>query len=69
MTNIWFTGVPGSKWSGVDIQLRNMLPCDRTDETPDRVFYHRVNRPGDKIMDTAAHIGDLVWVAVNIGQT
>lgn len=46
--NIWFTGVPGSKWSGVDIQLRNMLPCDRTDETPDRVFYHRVNRPGDK---------------------
>ena len=48
MTNIWFTGVPGSKWSGVDIQLRNMLPCDRTDETPDRVFYHRVNRPGDK---------------------
>lgn len=45
--NIWFCGVPGSKWSGIDIQLRNMLPVDRTDETPDRVFYHRVNTPGD----------------------
>ena len=45
---IWFCGVPGSKWSGIDIQLRNVLPCDRSDETPERVFYHRVNTPGDK---------------------
>lgn len=46
--NIWFCGVPGSKWSGVDIQLRRCLPCDQTDETPERLFYHRVNVPGDK---------------------
>jgi len=44
---IWFCGVPGSKWSGVDIQLRRSLPADRSDETPERVFYHRVNTPGD----------------------
>jgi hypothetical protein len=45
--NIWMCGVPGSRWSGVDIILRECLPCDRTDETPDRTFYHRVNIPGD----------------------
>lgn len=44
---IWFTGIPGSKWSGIDIQMRLVLPSDRTDETPDRIFYHRANRPGD----------------------
>ena len=46
-TNIWFCGIPGSKWSGVDIDLRQVLPCDRSDETPDRVFYHRAQTPGD----------------------
>lgn len=46
--HIWFCGVPGSKWSGVDIQLRRSLPVDNTDETPERLFYHRVNTPGDK---------------------
>lgn len=46
MSNIWFVGVPGSKWSGVDIQLRRVLPCDKTDETPERVFYHAMNTPG-----------------------
>lgn len=33
-------GVPGSKWSGIDIELRNQFQVDRSDETPDRVFYH-----------------------------
>lgn len=46
-TNIWFTGVPGSKWSGVDIQMRHFLPADRTDETPERTMYHRAKTPGD----------------------
>jgi hypothetical protein len=46
-TNIWFCGIPGSKWSGVDIDLRQVIPSDRTDETPDRVFYHRALTPGD----------------------
>lgn len=45
--NIWFTGVPGSKWSGVDIQMRQFLNADRTDETPDRIMYHRAKTPGD----------------------
>ena len=46
-TNIWFCGIPGSKWSGVDIDLRQVIPSDRTDETSDRVFYHRAHTPGD----------------------
>lgn len=44
---IWFCGIPGSKWSGLDIHLRQVVPSDRTDETPDRVFYHRAATPGD----------------------
>jgi hypothetical protein len=44
---IWFCGIPGSKWSGIDIQIRKALPCDTTDETPERIFYHRANTPGD----------------------
>jgi|TARA_R110002074_G_scaffold166722_6_gene327498 hypothetical protein len=44
---IWFCGVPGSKWSGIDINLRQVLPCDRTDETSDRIFYHRASTPED----------------------
>jgi hypothetical protein len=44
---IWFCGIPGSKWSGLDIHLRQLVPADRTDETPDRVFYHRAQTPGD----------------------
>lgn len=44
---IWFCGVPGSKWSGIDIALRNLIPADRTDETPERTFYHRPNKPTD----------------------
>ena len=68
MTNIWFCGVPGSKWSGVDILL-NMLPCDRTDETPIEYPITELIDQVIRIMDTAALIGDLVWVAVNIGQT
>ena len=45
--NIWFCGIPGSKWSGIDIHMRNVLPCDRSDETSDRVFYHRAYNPTD----------------------
>lgn len=44
---IWFCGIPGSKWSGIDIHLRQVLPCDRTDETSERVFYHRAYDPND----------------------
>ena len=44
---IWFCGVPGSRWSGVDIQIRKVLPCDTTDESPERTFFHRLNTPGD----------------------
>jgi len=29
--NIWFAGVPGSKWSGIDIQLREVIGADVTD--------------------------------------
>lgn len=38
--NIWMCGIPGSKWSGIDIEIRNQFDIDRSDETPDRVFYH-----------------------------
>ena len=38
--NIWMCGIPGSKWSGIDIEIRNQFDVDRTDETPERVFYH-----------------------------
>lgn len=42
MRNIWFTGVPGSRWSGVHRLLINACDdIDRTDETPDRRFYHK----------------------------
>ena len=45
--NIWLCGIPGSRWSGIDIQLRSVLSCDRTDETPDRTMYHRAFDPND----------------------
>ena len=41
MKNIWFCGIPGSKWSGIDIVMRHLLPADRSDETPNRTQYHR----------------------------
>ena len=41
MNNIWFCGIPGSKWSGIDIVMRHLLPADRSDETPNRTQYHR----------------------------
>lgn len=44
---IWFCGIPGSRWSGIDIHMRMVLPSDRTDETPDRTQYHRAITPGD----------------------
>ncbi len=46
--NVWLCGIPGSRWSGIDIQMRFVLPCDRTDETPERTFYHRAHNPRDK---------------------
>ncbi len=46
-SNIWFCGIPGSRWSGIDIQMRSILTCDRSDETPDRTQYHRPVTPGD----------------------
>ena len=45
--NIWLCGIPGSRWSGIDIQLRSVLSCDRTDETPERTMYHRAFDPND----------------------
>lgn len=45
--NIWLCGIPGSRWSGIDIQLRSVLSCDRTDETSERTMYHRAFDPND----------------------
>lgn len=45
--NVWLCGIPGSRWSGIDIQLRSVLSCDRTDETPERTMYHRAFDPND----------------------
>jgi hypothetical protein len=45
---VWFAGVPGSKWSGIDIQLRDVIDADRSDESPSRTFYHRPIDPSDK---------------------
>ncbi len=41
MKNIWFTGVPGSRWSGIARLLTTTCQIDQTDETPDRIFYHK----------------------------
>ena len=46
-TNIWFAGVPGSKWSGIDLQLRKVVGADTTDETPNRTQYHRPRNATD----------------------
>ena len=46
-SNVWICGIPGSRWSGIDIQMRSILPCDRTDETPQRTMYHRAYDPSD----------------------
>ena len=46
-TNIWFAGVPGSKWSGIDLQLRKVVGTDTTDETPNRTQYHRPRNTTD----------------------
>ena len=46
-SNVWFCGIPGSRWSGIDIQMRSVLTCDRTDETPVRTMYHRAFDPTD----------------------
>jgi hypothetical protein len=46
--NIWFCGIPGSRWSGIDICIRHCLPCDQTDETEDRIFFHKANDRGYK---------------------
>lgn len=45
--NIWFCGVPGSKWSGIDTRLREVINADRSDETDERRFYHRPLNPND----------------------
>lgn len=44
---VWFCGIPGSRWSGIDIHMRRTLFCDRTDETPERTQYHRPVSPDD----------------------
>ena len=44
---IFLCGVPGSKWSGVDTNLRKKFNADRTDETPERIFYHSEAEPGN----------------------
>ena len=46
-SNVWFCGIPGSRWSGIDIQMRSILACDRSDETPERTMYHRAYDPND----------------------
>ena len=40
--NIWFAGVPGSRWSGIHKLLVNCSnDIDRSDETADRKFFHK----------------------------
>ena len=46
-SNVWFCGIPGSRWSGIDIQMRSILACDRSDETPERTMYHRAYDTND----------------------
>ena len=46
-SNIWVCGIPGSRWSGIDIQIRSILHCDRSDETDERTMYHRAYNPLD----------------------
>ena len=63
--NIWFCGVPGSKWSGIDIQLRQVIGADRTDETPDRTQYHRPVDPNDP---TNGHRGSYWGPGMGCGE-
>ena len=42
---IFFCGVPGSRWSGVDTHLRIATNSDRTDETEDRIYFHKQADP------------------------
>ena len=42
MNNLWFAGVPGSRWSGIHRLLVNACDnVDRTDENDDRRFFHK----------------------------
>ncbi len=42
MNNLWFAGVPGSRWSGIHRLLVNACSnVDRTDENDDRRFFHK----------------------------
>jgi len=44
--DIWFCGIPGSKWSGIDIHMRHCLPVDRSDENDERLHFHKHNEKG-----------------------
>ena len=46
-SRIWMCGIPGSKWSGIDMHMRQVLPCDQTDESDERTCYHRASTPED----------------------
>jgi len=63
--NIWFCGVPGSKWSGIDIQLRQLIDADTTDESPDRTCYHRPVNPKD---DNNGHRGSYWGPGMGCGE-
>ena len=46
MNNLWFAGVPGSRWSGIHRLLVNACDnVDRTDENDDRRFFHKNANP------------------------
>ena len=37
---IWFTGVPGSRWSGIAQTLEQISGMNTTDRTPEREYNH-----------------------------
>ena len=37
---IFFTGVPGSRWSGIAQEIKQNPRYNKTDRTPDRKYLH-----------------------------
>ena len=56
------------EWSGIDIQMRSILPCDRTDETPKEQCITEHTIPMMRTMATVVAIGALVWDVVKTGS-
>ena len=63
--NIWMCGIPGSKWSGIDIKMRECINSDRTDETPGRLFFHS---KADPSKDWNGHRGSYWGPGMGCGE-